>query len=271
MKKIVLAAALILLVMTGRTQSFEGTIRWTMKIEVTDPEAKAKMEEAKKKASDPANQAKIKEMQSKMNDPQFKAMLDANPQMKTQMEAMMKMMQGGDLSSMLPSAVILKLKGSNSLMSIHGGMMDGNDILHLSERDETFSINHGAKTFTLMPKPEVSKQATPKVTKTSETQKILNYTCTKYIIETTTPEGKTVKADYWATTDIKDIDMKAIAKQQMGRDQSFVFPEVDGFPMRIVTNMPQLGQLTIDTAEIKRGSVAASEVQLPTGYKEAKL
>lgn len=266
-----MAVVLVVLVMTGRAQSFEGSIRWTMKIDVTDPAAKARMDEAKKKASDPETQAQIKEMQAKMNDPQFKSMLDQNPQMKAQMEAMIKMMTGGDLTSMLPSALIMKLKGSNSLVSIKGGIMDGNDILHMADKNETYTISHSAKTFTLMPRYDEKDQKKPKVTKTSETQKILNYNCTKYIIETTTPEGQSVTANYWATTDIKDIDMKAIAKQQMGGDQSFVFPEIEGFPMKIESTIPQLGMLTIDTAEIKRGTVPGSELQLPAGYTEQKL
>ncbi|HMJ70961.1 MAG TPA: hypothetical protein VK508_18800 [Cyclobacteriaceae bacterium] len=271
MKKIVLAVVAILLVMTGRTQSFEGSIRWTMKMDITDPKAKAQMEEAKKKAADPANQAKMKEMTDKMNDPQFKAMLDANPQMKAQMEAMMKMMAGGDLSGMLPSAIIMKLKGQNSLVSIQGGIMDKTDMLHLADKDETFTINHNAKTFTLMPKNDGEKRPKPKVTKTSETAKILNYNCTKYIIEITIPEGKTMTSNYWATNEIKDIDLKAIAKQQMAKDQSFVFPEIDGFPLRIESQIPQTGTITIETAEIKRGGVANSDLQLPSGYTEAKL
>jgi hypothetical protein len=271
MKKIVLAVVAILLVLTGRTQSFEGTIHWTMKMEITDPKAKAQMEEAKKKAADPANQAKIKEMQTTMNDPQFKAMLDANPQMKAQMDAMMKMMSGGDLSSMLPSAILMKLKGASSLVHIQGGIMDNTDMLYIADKAEAYTINHGAKTFTLMPKHDNASEKKPKVTKTSETKKILNYTCTKYIIETTSPDGKTVTANYWATTEIKDIDLKSLAKQQMAKDQSFVLPEIEGFPLLIETTLPQTGTITIETAEIKRESVANSELQIPSGYTEAKL
>jgi hypothetical protein len=269
MKKIVLAAILIMIVMTGRTQSFEGTIRWTLKMDITDPVAKAKMEESKKKANDPETQAKIKEMQTKMNDPQFKAMLDANPQMKAQMDAMMKMMQGGDMSAMLPSAVIVKIKSNNSLVNIQGGMMDGMEVLNLGDKNETYKIDHGAKTFTLMPKHEATTQPTSKVTKTSETQRIMNYNCTKYIVELTTPENKTIKANYWATTEL-NVNMAAFGKQQIG-NQQFVFPEVDGFPIRIESEIPQTGTITIETAEVKRGSIPNSEMQLPTGYKEAKL
>ena len=52
--------------------------------------------------NDPATQAQMKEMQEKMNDPEFKAMMESNPQLKAQMEAAMKMMQGGRRKFMTP-------------------------------------------------------------------------------------------------------------------------------------------------------------------------
>jgi hypothetical protein len=77
--------ALMLLVMQCYGQQFEGTVTWTMKMEVTDPKLKAEMERGQQRMSDPANQAKMKEMQEKMNDPRMKAMMESNPQMKAQM------------------------------------------------------------------------------------------------------------------------------------------------------------------------------------------
>jgi hypothetical protein len=271
MKKVVLALALMLMVMTGRSQSFEGIMRWNMKMEITDPTAKAEMEEAKKKANDPANQAQIKELQAKMNDPQFKSMLESNPQMKAQLEATLKMMAGGDLSAMLPSGVVVKLKGTNSLISLEGGMMDKNDVLYVADKDATYTINHNAKSYMQMPKKSTTPHEKPKVTKTSETTKILNYTCTKYIIETTTPDGKTMKTNYWATNEIKDIDIKTLAKQQMGKDQSFVYSEVDGVPMKVEVTMPGQGKLTMEMTEFKKISLPASDFALPAGYSETKM
>ncbi len=273
MKKVVLALGLILLVMTGHTQSFEGIIRWGMKMEITDPQVKAQMEEAKKKANDPANQAKIKELQAKMNDPQFKAMMDSNPQMKAQMEAMIKMMTGGDMNSMMPTAVTVKLKGLNSLASIQGGIMDKTDILYLSDKDQSYTINHGARTYMVMAKPTTNTTATqekPKVTKTAETATILGHVCTKYLIEKTGPDGKTLTTNYWATTEIKDIDIKALAKQQVGRDQSIVYAEVEGVPLKIEMAMPQ-GTMTMEVQELKKTSLPASDFQLPKGYTESKI
>src|SRR3954468_426261 len=81
-----LIAVLTLAVSSAWAQSFEGIIKWSMKMEVTDPAMKAKMAEGQKKMNDPAEQAKMKKMQEQMNDPKMKAMMDANPAMKAQME-----------------------------------------------------------------------------------------------------------------------------------------------------------------------------------------
>src|SRR5258707_10685556 len=117
---------LMFVVLTSWSQGFEGTIKWSMKLDATDPKVKAEME----KMNDPANQAKIKEMEAKMNDPQFKAQMDANPQMKAQIEAMMKSMSaGGGANSMMPTGMLLKLKGGNTVTIMQGGMMDGFEIL----------------------------------------------------------------------------------------------------------------------------------------------
>jgi hypothetical protein len=272
MKKIVLALVLILLVMTGRTQSFEGIMRWSMKMDITDPKAKAQMEEDKKKAADPANQAKMKELQAKMNDPQFKAMMDANPQMKAQIESSLKMMAGGDMmSSMMPTGVLIKLKGSNFISSVQGGIMDKNDVLHIADKDQTYTINHSAKTYMVMTKPPTKHEETkPKITKTSETATILGHLCTKYIIENTEPSGQKSTVNYWATTEIQGIDLKALAKQQMNKGQSLVYAEIDGVPLKIEMTMPQ-GTMTMEVQEIKKESLPASAFTLPAGYTETKI
>jgi len=271
MKKLVIGVVLVFLVMTGRSQDFEGLIKMTTKLDVTDPQTKAKMDDAKKKANDPANQAKMKEMQEKMNDPQFKAMLEANPQMKAQMEAMMKMITMGDPSAMLPSAIVMKVKGMKSKTTIEGGLMDKTEVLRYGDKDEAYTINHSARTFTLMPKGESESHNKPKVTKTSETARIMNYTCTRYIIENTTNDGKTVTTNYWTTTELKGVDFRSVARKLMANDPSFSFPDIPGTPMRIETTLPQMGTLTVETVELKKGSIADSEFNIPSGYTEVKL
>src|SRR5882672_6587721 len=125
MKKL-LTAVLVLTMSSAWAQSFEGTIKWSMKMEITDPTLKAKMADGQKKMNDPAEQEKMKKMQEQMNDPKMKAMMDANPAMKAQMENAMKMQQGGgDPSSFMPKGFTVKIKGDNALTTIDGGMMAG--------------------------------------------------------------------------------------------------------------------------------------------------
>jgi len=252
-------------------QSFEGTIKWSMKMDFTDPNQKAKIEEAQKKMNDPANQAKMKEMQAKMNDPQFKAMMDNNPQMKAQMEAAMKMMQGGDITSMIPKGVTTEIKGLNTLTKMEGGAFT-HDILHLADKNQTFSIDRTNKTYSLMTMPQNENKdasdATVKVTKTSETQTLLGYNCTKYIVEYT-ENGRSMTQYLWATPDIKGIDFKAMAKQNAAASggRRMYFDKVDGVLLKVEMKTPEVN-FTMEVTELKRQSLPASDFSIPSDYKK---
>lgn len=282
MKKIIFAFALMLVVMMGRTQSFEGTLTWSMKTEIKDPKLKKQIEESKKKANDPANQAKIKEMEEKMNDPQFKEMMEKNPQMKAQMEAAMKLMAGGgDMSSIMPTGIVARIKGSNTLTTIQGGMMDKTEVLHLADNDMTYTINNVAMTYVAMDKTDPKIHHHNKIEKTSETQKILGHTCTKYIVKQTPTKDPTNSGpnmnpysasttNYWVTTDIKGIDMAALARQQMGREMSFIYSEIEGVPLKIEL-INDSADITMECTEVKSESLPASIFVLPAGYTETKV
>ncbi len=275
MKKLI-TAALLIIVMQAQSQTFEGTVKWSMKAEITDPKMKAQMEQAQKQMNDPANQAKMKEMQDKMNDPQMKAIMEANPQMKATMENAMKMQGGGGtnpMAGMMPSGFLFKIKGGNTLTVIEGGMMPM-DVLHLKDQDKTYRIDRKNKTYTLMTagtttatgetiKPEV------KVTKTTEKMMILNYSCTKYIA-TVTEHGKTVDQIYWTTTDIKDFDMKALMKQKMGRgNQQLLHEGIEGVPLKIEMITPE-AKMIMEVTEIKKELLNASDFTLPSDFTQSK-
>ena len=133
MKKLTLIA-LLLSVTFAKAQNFEGTISWKFSMEITDPKAKAEMEAAQKKMNDPETQAQMKALMEQMNDPQMKAMMDANPQMKKQMEAALKMAQGGgDINSMMPKGMVTKMKNQNAVTTMDGGFMGNMEILYLKE------------------------------------------------------------------------------------------------------------------------------------------
>jgi hypothetical protein len=268
--KINLFLLLLLLSSAVLAQDFEGTLKWSMKTEITDPKLKAQLEEAEKKMADPATQAQMKQAMEKMNDPQFKKMMDSNPQLKAQMEAMMKNMQSGNMNSMMPAGMTLKTKGGNVLSVIEGGIMGGMETLFLKDKNESYLINRGAKTYSVLPKHESPASGPdPSVTvkKTTEKQKILNYTCTKTLV--TVSEGThTVNQVFWTTTELKGIDYKSLSSQSMGKGkEALYYKDLEGVPLKMEMTMPQ-GTMTMEVTEIKKQSLPASDFQIPAGFTQ---
>ncbi len=264
----------ILLSLASFGQTFEGTVKFTMKAEITDPKMKAQMDQAMQQLNDPATQAKMKEMQEKMNDPQMKALMEANPQMKAQMENAIKMAQGGGtsggMSSMMPTGLIFKMKSGNSLTIMEGGMMPM-EVLQL--KDKSYRLDRKNKTYSELGAggpPSMPQQTKPQVqiTKTNEKATILNYTCTKYIAAIT-EKGKTINQVYWTTTDIKDFDRKSLTKQRMGRGEPMFYEGIEGVPLKIEMTMPE-AKMIMEVTEIKREPLNAADFSLPADFKQTK-
>ena len=253
-------------------QNFEGVIKWSIKNEITDPKAKAQMEEAQQRMNDPATQAQMKQMQEKMNDPQFKAMMESNPQMKAQMENMMKMQSGGP-NSMMPTGFTIRIKGGNSNSLIEGGMMDGTETVYLKEKNQSLMIDKKNKTYSIMKHgsgaPTTKMEGEVKVTKTAETQKILNYTCTKTIV-TITERGKSMDQIFWTTNEIKDLDLKSMANQRMGGKNSMYYEGLDGVPLKMEMISPQ-GKMVMEVVEFKKQPVDSKLFEVPAGFTETKM
>ncbi len=273
MKKLV-TLVLLLTVIQVHSQTFEGTVKWTMKMEITDPKTKAEMGKSQKEMNDPESQAEMKEMLAQMNDPKVKAMMDANPQMKAQMENMMKMQQGGgDMNSMIGKGFTVKIKDSNTLTVMNGGAMDGQEILYQKDANKTVRLDRKNKTYMVMASGQGKEDgaATPvKVTKTSETAKILGYNCIKYLAETTV-EGKPTTQTFWTTTEIRDFDFKSLAGQRMGKGgQSMFYSQIDGVPLKMEMSMPE-GRMTMEAEEVKREGLNANDFKIPADFKETKM
>ncbi|HTF21257.1 MAG TPA: DUF4412 domain-containing protein [Chryseolinea sp.] len=270
--KNLLTLALFFCVTLLSAQDFEGIMTWKITSEITDPKVKAQMEEAQKKANDPAAQAQMKELQAKMEDPQFKQMLESNPQMKAQIEAALKMAQGGDINSLMPKGYTAKFKNKNMLTTMDGGMMANMEFLYLSSEDKAYVINRSSKTYSPVANnaTQDKKDLDVKITKTSETTRILNYTCTKYIADVKSEKGTSMQQIFWATKDIPGIDFKSMAKHRMGNSgQSMWYAEIDGVPLKVEMKMPQ-GNMVMEATEIKKQSLSAADFAIPAGFAETK-
>jgi hypothetical protein len=160
------------------------------------------------------------------------------------------------------------------LTVMDGGMMDGMEILHQKDANKTVRLDRQNKTYTVMgggTGKDNSNGTAPqvKVTKTSETAKIIGYNCTKYIAETTV-EGHPTTQIFWTTTEIKDFDFKNLARQKMGKGgQPMFYEQIDGVPLKMEMSMPQ-GNMVMEAAEIKRGPLNADDFKIPADFTETK-
>lgn len=264
MKNLFIAFLLILSVNVF-AQSFEGTIKWSWTTEITDPVAKAQMEEAQKMMKDPE---KLKEMEKQLADPQMQQMLAQNPQMKAQMEKMLEMMKSGGETSIMPTGMVVQIKNGNSLSKIEGSIIES-EFLSLKDGNHTYMIDHKNKTYSKIENKTDGKDDMPevKVTRTGETQKILNYNCVKYVVEYSV-DGKMTAQNIWATKDIKGLDFSAMAKQQMGNSKRAIFfKEIEGVPLKMEMNWPE-GKMIMQAKEVKSESLPTSSFLVPTDYKE---
>lgn len=270
MKKILCFCFLVLSI-GALGQAFEGALRWTMKMEMSLA-MKTQIDQGMQMLKDPVIQEKMKEMMAKMKDPQTKAMMDANPQIKAQMENAFKMMQGGaspDLSSLLPTGFSVKVKEGNTLATMEGGAMQM-EVLYVKEQDKTVRLDRQNKTFSIVTGGDSGRQAgtlSVNVTKTKETAKILGYTCTKYIAAVTENE-ETVNQVYWTTTEIKDLDVKSLTKQRMvGGGQPLFYDGIEGVPLKIEMSI-QEAKIVMEIADIKREKLNAADFTVPGDFKE---
>ncbi|RAV98370.1 hypothetical protein DQQ10_23865 [Pseudochryseolinea flava] len=140
-------------------------------------------------------------------------------------------------------------------------------MLYLKDKDKVYSINHDAKTFSVLPNGEkgaVEKDA--KVTKTTETKKILNYNCSKYVIESEI-NGKKFSHIVWATNEIKNIDYKSFSKHRYQGSKVFSFEKIDGVPLLMEINSKE-GKMTMEAVQLKEQTLPAEEFVVPAAYKE---
>jgi hypothetical protein len=270
MKKIA-SLCFLLISIGGFGQTFEGSLRWSMKMEM-NPEMKAQFEQGMQMLKDPAMQAKMKEMMAKMSDPQTKAMMNANPQLKEQMENALKMVEGGSspsMTSFMPTGFSVKVKEGNTLTSMEGGAMQM-EVLFVKAQDRTIRLDRKNKTFSVITAGNSSKQSTAlsvNVTKTKETTRILGYTCTKYIAAVT-ENDETINQVYWTTTEIKDLDIKNLTKQRMvGGGQPLFYDGIEGVPLKMEMSV-QEAKIVMEIVDIKRESLSLADFTLPADFVE---
>ena len=272
MKKNILFVFIVLFAITSQAQvNFEGVIKWNMTL--TSKNNTSAQTELTPKQKEELNKS-IAELEAKINDPSMQPAFESNPSLKAMMEqqlATMKAMQGEKgISSLMPKSYTVKMKDGNSYTQIEGGAAAAaGDILYLKAMDKTYYIKKGAKTYSLAPKSKstFSEDATVMVTPTTETAKILNYTCTKYIV-TFTEAGKTRTLFIWATKDLKQYSPGSFQISGISNASNMsAIRKIDGVPLKI--ELTEQGQTVIlEVIELKSMTLPTIDFVLPADYKE---
>ena len=205
-----------------------------------------------------------------MEDPQFKAMMEANPKMKEQMEKAMKMMESNDLNALIPTGMTAKIKGKKSLTSVVGGMNEVTETLNTGD-GKVYIIDRESKSYheeKALTKDDDFDDSNTTVTKTSETRKILGYTCTKYVIKTK-QNDRDLEQYIWATSDIDGLNFSDFAEMREHSKQKMVlaFKKIEGVPLRMEMGAQGV-KMVIEAIEVKRGGVSNSDFEIPAGFKK---
>ena len=165
---------------------------------------------------------------------------------------------------MMPNTYIWKFKDGKFVMEMNGGMMAalmGNKIVYTGEK--VYFINDAQKTA--YEAKDEDKENTPepeiKVTDLGKYETIAGYKCKKYKVTVTSERG-TQTTWLWATDKIK---IKPPKNPKVG--QGFIFKGVEGFPLKTMTEMSEVGVVVTTIAKsVEKKSLPDSEFEVPNGY-----
>jgi hypothetical protein len=247
-----------------------------MQTEIADPAMRREMQDAEAQMSSPKMQAQMREAQEAMNSPQMQEMMKQNPQMRAMIEAQMGALKrpaaksGGGFGGMMPEGFVLKTKGLRTLVAVQGGMM-ASEVLTWSDKNVAYQLNREQQTYRLLPQGTDAKESPDafKITRTSDTAKVLGYTCTRYLVESRQGRER-VNYSIWATKEIKGFDPAKLRSLRMGREKGPNFmSQLDGVPMKMEMGTPE-AKMTMEVTAITPGRLPDSTFELPSNFTESK-
>lgn len=232
-------------------EDFSGTISWTMRVDITDPELKSQLDAA----------------QAALSNPAIQAMLEANPQAREMLEKQMGGSSAAAAGGFFPKGFTLQIKGPRSLVKTEGGVAAG-DVLTLADKNVTYQIDRKARTYyKLSADPLKDYAGNYKVTPTAETATVLGYACRRFLVETT-DGGEKMRYSIWATNDIKGLDAGSLRRLKFGAAAGSEFlAKIDGIPLKIDAITPQARLFMVATG-VKSEALADTLFVLPAGFKE---
>jgi hypothetical protein len=171
---------------------------------------------------------------------------------------------------MLPTGMLMKIKEKKSVTKMDGGMSNNMEVLNAGD-GKSYYINRQNKTYWVQEDVEVNEEEpSPEttVTKTKETRKVLTYTCTKYIVKTTS-DREPMEQYIWATDEIKGLNIQDFFNGRQEANGQLVpdFKKIDGVPLRVEAGAQGV-KMIMEVTEIKRGGVSTSDFEIPSGFKK---
>lgn len=180
------------------------------------------------------------------------------------------------MAQFMPQGYEFSFKGTKSIFKISGGMMAQmmGEIMVDNQTGNSYMINHAEKVAykmenTMNESVEGMEISRPTITKLDEEVEILGYNCQKYKV-VSVMEGQTVESFIWVSKDIVVPHPKNSGKMP-GGSGAFYFPELEGFPLKMVNNLNSgmgLIKMEMVAVNVERKAMDDSLFTIPEGYEE---
>lgn len=174
-----------------------------------------------------------------------------------------------DATGRSANGITMKVKGTNVTLVVNGGMMNGAEMWYMNNNTSVIRIMRSQKMFVNVPAEAMAAAANAvevgKFVKTTETVKILNYTCTKYTGEIKS-QGVTTQVNIWTTSEIKDAK-KVLARQPDPFGNPKLPEGVEGTPLKIEQIVSGTTS-TMEVTKLKLEKLSDDLFKLPADFKE---
>ena len=249
------AVLLLCVCATGllRAQDFNGTMAWSARIELTDPQAREQLSMA----------------EEALKNPTLMALLLDNAQVRGLLEKQLGPINpNSGATSVLPTGFTLKIKGPRALVKTEGGLVS-REVLTLADKKTAYTLDRRARTYQRVTESNARPGATGKnkVTRTRETASLLGYACRRYLVETDDGGAKS-RFSVWTTTELKAANTTAFKRLSWGESGGADFlAQVEGVPLRIDATTPE-AKIALLATRITPDALPDALFALPAGFKE---
>jgi hypothetical protein len=248
------------------SQQFQGSIKWSVRLDYTDSLKKAQMVEARNKLRDPLGSASLVEHSRKLTDPEISERKD--PHTKKELEAARKATRNLGL---YPAAITASMLKGNTRLK-YDSIFPDYEILLLRDSAKTFAVDKTLRQYVdvtrkdRLRKPKSDSLAVVK--KTSETAEILGYRCTKYTV-TANQRGSQTSQEIWSTEEIKGFDKAALTTQPIGR-VNWILDRIPGAPLRLISKNRD-GVVRLDAVDVSTQLPVPGLFIIPKDYIPLKV